>query len=85
MTKLIVQHARRGWLWLLLLLTAAPLAAQVTTQDAPPHHARINAIVPAAADPASGGLPLTIYLLSPTRAAGRCRVRHWSRMARWCW
>lgn len=63
MTKLIVQHARRGWLWLLLLLTAAPLAAQVTTQDAPPHHARINAIVPAAADPASGGLPLTIYFV----------------------
>ena len=68
MTRLIVRYVRRGWLWplllRLLLLPAALLAAQVTTQDAPPHHARITAIVPAdAADPASGGLPLTVYFV----------------------
>lgn len=64
MTRLIIRHARRGWLWLLLLLPAAPLAAQATTQDAPPHHARINEVIAAgAADPASGGLPLTVYFV----------------------
>ena len=56
MTRLIVRLQRLWWLW--LLLAAAPLAAQVTTQDAPPHHARITAIVAAPDDaPAGGGLP----------------------------
>ena len=61
MPRLIVRFLRLWWLW--LLLPAAPLAAQVTTKDAPPHHARITAIVAAGdADP-TGGLPLTVYFV----------------------
>ena len=63
MTRLNVRLLRLWWLWL-LLLPAASRAAQTVSQDAPPHHARITAIVAAdTADPA-GGLPLTVYFVA---------------------
>ena len=63
MTRLNVRLLRLWWLWL-LLLPAASRAAQTVIQDAPPHHARITAIVAAdTADPA-GGLPLTVYFVA---------------------
>ena len=74
MTTLIVRLIRRWWLWL-LLLPAASLAAQSVIQDSPPDHARITAVVAGdAADPASGGLPLTVYFVAPDES-GRALPR----------